>query len=37
VPDGSLWLIIAGDGARLWVAAAGEDGLAFVESRLEVI
>jgi proteasome lid subunit RPN8/RPN11 len=36
-PDGRLWLIVAGDAARLWVAAAGEDGLAFVESRLEVI
>lgn len=34
-PDGTLWLIVGGEGARLWVAQAGEDGnLRFIEADL---
>lgn len=36
-PDGSLWLIVAGGAARLWVAGPGEGGTCFVESRLDVV
>ncbi len=35
-PDGSLWLIVAGGAARLWVAGPGEGGVRFVESRMDV-
>lgn len=34
-PDGTLWLIVGGEGARLWVAQADEDGsVRFVEGDL---
>ncbi|MCI4589716.1 M67 family metallopeptidase [Sphingobium sp. BYY-5] len=36
-PDGSLWLIVAAGGARLWVAGPGEgDGAGFTEAMLDI-
>lgn len=38
VPDGSLWLIVGGGVARLWVATAGRDGqVHFVEALLDIM
>ncbi|MEJ7935148.1 M67 family metallopeptidase [Sphingobium sp. AN558] len=36
-PDGSLWLIVAGGDARLWVARAGSGGVAFEEAQLAIL
>lgn len=36
-PDGSLWLIVAGGAARLWVAEADENGgVQFAEAMLDI-
>ncbi|MEQ6335027.1 M67 family metallopeptidase [Sphingobium sp. MK2] len=36
-PDGSLWLIVAGNEARLWIAQAGEAGqVTFKEGMLDI-
>ncbi len=36
-PDGSLWLIVADEAARLWIAVPGEGGAArFIESPLDI-
>ncbi len=37
-PDGSLWLIVGGGVARLWLATAGRDGqVQFVEALLDIM
>ncbi|MGE4323731.1 MAG: M67 family metallopeptidase [Sphingobium sp.] len=36
VSDGTLWLIVAGRSARLWIAGAGGGGVVFTEARLVV-
>lgn len=37
-PDGSLWLIVAGDNARLWVARGdGAGGVRFAPATLRVV
>lgn len=36
-PDGTLWLIVAGNEARLWIAQPGPDGaVAFAEALLDI-
>lgn len=36
-PDGSAWLIVAGEAARLWIAGPGEGGgVRFVEGMLDI-
>ena len=36
-PDGTLWLIVAGDVARLWIAGLGEGGaVRFAEAMLDI-
>lgn len=36
-PDGSLWMIVAQEGARLWIAQGDEnEGVAFVEALLDI-
>ena len=36
-PDGTLWLIVAGDVARLWIAGPGEGGaVRFAEAMLDI-
>lgn len=38
VPDGSLWLIVAGSDARLWVAQGdGAGGMRFAPATLRVV
>ena len=38
IPDDSLWLIMGGGVARLWVARAGQDGrVQFVEALLDIM
>ncbi|MGC4250069.1 MAG: M67 family metallopeptidase [Sphingobium sp.] len=38
VPDGSLWLIVAGGDARLWIAGPGEGGQPhFTEAALDIM
>lgn len=37
-PDGSLWLIVGGGMARLWVPTAGEGGkVLFIEAMLDIM
>ncbi|BAV63553.1 M67 family metallopeptidase [Sphingobium cloacae] len=37
-PDGSLWLIVAGSAARLWIAGPGERGqVRFAEAALDIL
>ena len=37
-PDGSLWLIVGGGEARLWIAAVGEGGKAtFTSAKLDIM
>ncbi|SCW49858.1 Proteasome lid subunit RPN8/RPN11, contains Jab1/MPN metalloenzyme (JAMM) motif [Sphingobium faniae] len=37
-PDGSLWLIVAGDVARIWVAGPGEgEHVCFAEAALDIM
>lgn len=36
-PDDSLWLIVGGGNARLWVARAGNGGVAFGEAQLAIL
>ena len=35
-PDGTLWLIVAGDDMRAWIAGLGKDGaVRFTEAMLD--
>lgn len=37
-PDGSLWLIVTGLEARLWIAGRGEDGgVVFTPAKLDLL
>jgi proteasome lid subunit RPN8/RPN11 len=37
-PDGSLWLIVGGGEARLWIAAPGESGsVRFIAGMLDIM
>ncbi|PJG46803.1 peptidase [Sphingobium sp. LB126] len=36
-PDGSLWLIVGGGSARLWVATGPDENARFVEALLDIM
>ncbi len=36
-PDGSLWLIVGGGAARLWVATGPREDARFVEALLDIM